>query len=64
MKFQYIGHGEDPPKTINFMGKYKFTLNHKYIDVLDEAVLEKINGHRCFRKYVATVKKKITKKTL
>ena len=57
MKYQYIGEGEDSPKTINFMGQYKFTLNFHYVDVTDPEVLFKLENHPSFKVYVEPVKK-------
>lgn len=62
MEYQYIGSGDTPPKSINFMGKVKFTLNHKYVDVTDPVVLKKIENHPCFKLKVKKAPKKAVKK--
>jgi len=49
MKFQYVGFGESPPVTINYMSKFEFTLNGPAVDVTDKEVLAKIVGHSCFK---------------
>lgn len=45
--FTYIGHGEDPPRKINFMGKQQFVRGVP-TEVSDMEVLAKLEGHRCF----------------
>lgn len=51
MKYQYVGDDDHPPKITVFYG-YKFTLNHKYVNVTDEKALAKLKNHRCFKLFV------------
>jgi len=62
MKYQFIGSGQDSPKNTVFMGKYSFTLNHKYVEITDEAVLAKIKTNASFKEYIEPVKKTVSKK--
>ena len=63
--YQYVGSGDEPPTKTNFMGMYKFTLNHKYVEITDPLALSKIKNHPCFRlkeEVKKVVKKKAAKK--
>jgi len=49
MKFKYVGSGPTPPEKTNFMGKVKFKLKGKAVDVTDPMVIEKLKGSKCFK---------------
>lgn len=48
MKFTYVGDGDNAPQSITFMGKVKFELNGKAVEVKDELIARKLAGNRCF----------------
>ena len=59
-KYQYIGSGEDSPKSIKFMGQVRFRLNEGYVEVTDAEILAKLEGNKCFK--IKTEPKKAPKK--
>jgi hypothetical protein len=47
MLFQYIGDGENSPKTTDAFG-YVFELNGEPVDVVNEAAIAKLKGNKTF----------------
>jgi len=64
MLFEYVGNGENSPESIKFMGKVKFKLKGKPVDVTDPAIIAKLQGNKSFKVKLGRppAKKKAAKK--
>jgi hypothetical protein len=48
MKFKYITFGDEPPKSVNFMGMVEFELDGEPVEVTDKTIINKLKGNMCF----------------
>jgi hypothetical protein len=48
MKFRYISFGDEPPKSINFMGAVEFELDGEPVEITDSKIINKLRGNMCF----------------
>jgi len=56
MKYIFLGSSPDSARTINFMGRYKFTVGGEPVEVTDPEVLDKLKNHKFFEEISDKIK--------